>query len=58
MSADLDHLLDRLRAQPTRRHAEEIFLASDWVFLGMPTGEIEQAYAQVDEILAGLPDND
>jgi hypothetical protein len=56
--SDLDHLLDRLRAAPTRKHAEDIFAASDWIFLGMSDDKREHAYAAVDEILACLPGDD
>jgi hypothetical protein len=56
--ADFERLLDVLRAQPSRRHARDIFESNDWMFLRMTERERELAYATIDRILEELPADD
>jgi hypothetical protein len=56
--ADFERLLDTLRAQPSRRHARDIFESHDWLFLQMAEHERELAYEAVDRVLEELPEDD
>jgi hypothetical protein len=56
--ADFERLLAVLRAQPSRRFAEDIFSDHDWLFLRMSQREREAAYAEIDRIIEELPADD
>jgi hypothetical protein len=55
MSDDLTRLFAELSAAPTRKEAEDIFFAADWLFIKMNPAEREAVYSKVDDIIREKP---
>lgn len=58
MSRDVDHLLARMRAGPTRQHALEILEYAAGFLDTLPRKERDRAYYDAERILDTLSDED
>jgi hypothetical protein len=58
VSLDVEHLLNHMRACPTRRHAIDILNEAEDFLRALPAKERDHAYRDAEGILEVLPDTD
>lgn len=52
----IDRLIAEIAAATTRHDANEIFYASDWLFVRMHPDEREAAYEKIDDLIREKPE--
>jgi pyrroline-5-carboxylate reductase len=54
---DIARLFEELNAAPTSASAEDILADADWLFVGMDSAKREELYAQIEDIISGIPED-